>query len=204
MWLTVKLVSNSWAHPDEDSSVYELKAYVLNVFRRLGISLGSLVFGNLTDDIYAAALSVHTRGGKLLATFGVLHKKLLKSFDIAAEVCYADLNWKELMKAVKNVSVTYKELSKFPAVKRDLALLIDRSVQFADIEKVAYDTDKKLLKSVELFDVYEGKNLEAGKKSYAVSFLLQDENATLNDKQIEKVMQKLVTNLQNKVGAKLR
>ncbi|MDD6890810.1 MAG: phenylalanine--tRNA ligase subunit beta [Bacteroidales bacterium] len=204
MWLTGKRVSNSWAHPDEDSSVYELKAYVLNVFRRLGISLGSLVFGNLTDDIYAAALSVHTRGGKLLATFGVLHKKLLKSFDIAAEVCYADLNWKELMKAVKNVSVTYKELSKFPAVKRDLALLIDRSVQFADIEKVAYDTDKKLLKSVELFDVYEGKNLEAGKKSYAVSFLLQDENATLNDKQIEKVMQKLVTNLQNKVGAKLR
>ena len=89
-------------------------------------------------------------------------------------------------------------------MKRDLALLIDRSVQFADIEKVAYDTDKKLLKSVELFDVYEGKNLEAGKKSYAVSFLLQDENATLNDKQIEKVMQKLVTNLQNKVGAKLR
>ncbi|MGN0058358.1 MAG: phenylalanine--tRNA ligase subunit beta [Phocaeicola plebeius] len=204
LWLTGKRVSNSWAHPDEDTSVYELKAYVLNIFRRLGVNFGTLVFGNLTDDIYSVAISVHTRGGKLLATFGSLHKKLLKAFDIAGPVYYADLNWKELMKAVKNVAVTYKELSKFPAVKRDLALLIDKAVQFADIEKVAYETERKLLKSVELFDVYEGKNLEAGKKSYAVSFLLQDENATLNDKQIDKVMQKLIANLQNKVGAKLR
>lgn len=204
LWLSGKRVGNSWAHPDENTSVYELKAYVLNIFRRLGVNFGTLVFGNLTDDIYSVAISVHTRGGKLLATFGVLHKKLLKSFDIAGQVFYADLNWKELMKAVKNVTVTYKELSKFPAVKRDLALLIDKAVQFADIEKVAYETDRKLLKSVELFDVYEGKNLEPGKKSYAVSFLLQDENATLNDKQIDKVMQKLIANLQNKVGAKLR
>ncbi|MCI5580023.1 MAG: phenylalanine--tRNA ligase subunit beta [Phocaeicola plebeius] len=204
LWLTGKRVSNSWAHPDEDASVYELKAYVLNIFRRLGVNFGTLVFGNLTDDIYSVAISVHTRGGKLLATFGSLHKKLLKAFDISGPVFYADLNWKELMKAVKNVAVTYKELSKFPAVKRDLALLIDKAVQFADIEKVAYETERKLLKSVELFDVYEGKNLEAGKKSYAVSFLLQDENATLNDKQIDKVMQKLIANLQNKVGAKLR
>lgn len=108
------------------------------------------------------------------------------------------------MKSIKGNRVTYKEISKFPAVKRDLALLIDKKVQFAEIEKIAYETDKKLLKSVELFDVYEGKNLEAGKKSYAVSFMLQDENATLNDKQIDKFMQKLITNLQNKLDAKLR
>lgn len=204
LWITGKRVSNSWAHPDENTSVYELKAYVLNIFRRLGVNFGGLVFGNLIDDIYSVAISVHTRGGKLLATFGVLHKKIQKAFDIDNEVYYADLNWKELMKAIKNNTVAYKEISKFPAVKRDLALLIDKKVQFAEIEKIAYETDKKLLKSVELFDVYEGKNLEAGKKSYAVSFMLQDENATLNDKQIDKVMQKLIANLQNKLDAKLR
>ena len=204
LWITGKRVSNSWAHPDENTSVYELKAYVLNIFRRLGVNFGGLVFGNLTDDIYSVAISVHTCGGKLLATFGVLHKKIQKAFDIDNEVYYADLNWKELMKAIKNNTVAYKEISKFPAVKRDLALLIDKKVQFAEIEKIAYETDKKLLKSVELFDVYEGKNLEAGKKSYAVSFMLQDENATLNDKQIDKVMQKLIANLQNKLDAKLR
>ena len=204
LWVTGKRVSNSWAHANEDSSVYELKAYVLNIFRRLGVNFGGLVFGNLTNDIYSVAISVHTRGGKLLATFGVVSKKILKAFDIDNEVYYADLNWKELMKAIKGNAVYYKEISKFPAVKRDLALLIDKNVQFAEIEKIAYETDKKLLKSVELFDVYEGKNLEAGKKSYAVSFMLQDENATLNDKQIDKFMQKLITNLQNKLDAKLR
>ena len=204
LWLTGKYISNSWAHPDMNSSVYELKAYVLNIFSRLGVNLGAMVFGNLSDDIYSVAISIHTRGGKLVATFGVLSKKLQKAFDIDNEVYYADINWKELMKAVKGKKVTYTEISKFPAVKRDLALLIDKKVQFAEIEKIAYETDKKLLKSVELFDVYEGKNLEAGKKSYAVSFVLQDENATLNDKQIDKLMQKLITNLQNKLDAKLR
>ena len=139
-----------------------------------------------------------------MATFGVLTKKILKAFDIDNEVYYADLNWKELLKAIKNVKVNFTELSKFPAVKRDLALLLDKKVQFAEIEKIAYETEKKLLKAVELFDVYEGKNLEAGKKSYAVSFTLQDENATLNDKQIDKIMSKLIANLQNKLDAKLR
>ncbi|MDY3268687.1 MAG: phenylalanine--tRNA ligase subunit beta [Phocaeicola sp.] len=204
LWVTGKRVSNSWAHADENSTVYELKAYVLNIFRRLGVNFGALVFGNLTDDIYSVAISVHTRGGKLLATFGVVSKKIQKAFDIDNEVYYADINWNELMKAIKNNTVSYKEISKFPAVKRDLALLIDKNIQFAEIEKIAYETDKKLLKAIELFDVYEGKNLEPGKKSYAVSFMLQDENATLNDKQIDKFMQKLITNLQNKLDAKLR
>ena len=204
MWITGKRVSNSWAHADENASVFELKAYVLNIFRRLGVNFGGLVFGNLADDIYSVAVSVHTRGGKLLATFGVISKKIQKAFDLDNEVYYADLNWKELMKAIKGNAVTYREISKYPAVKRDLALLLDKKVQFVEIEKIAFETDKKLLKSVELFDVYEGKNLEPGKKSYAVSFMLQDENATLNDKQIDKFMQKLIKNLETKLEAKLR
>ena len=204
LWVTGKRVSNSWAHADENSSVYELKAYVENILKRLGLDLHNLVVGNLTDDIFAAALSVNTKGGKRLATFGVVTKKLLKAFDIDNEVYYADFDWKELMKAIRSVKISYKEISKFPAVKRDLALLLDKNVQFAEIEKIAYETEKKLLKEVELFDVYEGKNLEAGKKSYAVSFLLQDESQTLNDKMIDKIMSKLVKNLEEKLNAKLR
>ena len=121
LWVTGKRVANSWAHPDENSSVYELKAYVENVFARLGLYMHDLVVGNLTDDIYAAGLSVQTRGGKRLATFGIVTKKLLKAFDIDNEVYYADFNWKELLKAIRNVKVSYTEISKFPAVKRDLA-----------------------------------------------------------------------------------
>ena len=204
LWVTGKKVSNSWIHADENSTVYELKAYVENILKRLGLDLRNLVVGNLTDDIFAAALTVHTRGGKRLATFGVVTKKLLKAFDIDNEVYYADLDWKELMRAIRSVKVSFKEISKFPAVKRDLALLLDKNIQFAEIEKIAYETEKKLLKEVELFDVYEGKNLEAGKKSYAVSFLLQDETQTLNDKMIDKIMSKLVKNLEDKLGAKLR
>ena len=204
LWVTGKRVANSWAHADEDSSVYELKAYVENIFLRLGLDMRTLVVGNLSDDIYATALCIDTRGGKRLATLGVVTRKILKAMDIDNEVYYAELNWNELMKAIRNHKVSYAELTKFPAVKRDLALLIDKKVQFAEIERIAYETERKLLKNVELFDVYEGKNLEAGKKSYAVSFTLQDENATLNDKQIDKIMQKLITNLQNKLDAKLR
>ena len=204
LWVTGKKVSNSWIHADENSTVYELKAYVENILKRLGLDLRNLVVGNLTDDIFAAALTVHTRGGKRLATFGVVTKKLLKAFDIDNEVYYADLDWKELVRAIRSVKVSFKEISKFPAVKRDLALLLDKNIQFAEIEKIAYETEKKLLKEVELFDVYEGKNLEAGKKSYAVSFLLQDETQTLNDKMIDKIMSKLVKNLEDKLGAKLR
>ena len=204
LWVTGKRVSNSWAHPDEDSSVYELKAYVENIFLRLGLRMHDLVTGTLSDDLFATALTIQTRGGKRLATLGIVTHKVLKAFDIEREVCYADINWKEMLKAIRSVKVSYREISKFPAVKRDLALLLDKKVQFAEVEKVAYETEKKLLKEVALFDVYEGKNLEAGKKSYAVSFLLQDENATLNEKQIDKIMSKLIANLENKLGAKLR
>lgn len=204
MWITGKKVSNSWAHADESSSVYELKAYVENIFVRLGLNLQDLVVGNLRDDIYSTALSVNTRGGKRLGTFGVVSKKNTNLFDLDNEVYFAELSWKELMKAIRSVKISYKELSKFPAVKRDLALLIDKKVQFAEIEKIAYETEKKLLREVSLFDVYEGKNLEAGKKSYAVSFLLQDETQTLTDKVIDKIMAKMVRNFETRLEAKLR
>jgi phenylalanyl-tRNA synthetase beta chain len=204
LWVIGNKVSNSWAHPDEDSSVYELKAYVENIFARVGLELRSVVVETFKSDIYATALSFSTRGGKTLATLGIVTKKILHAFDIECEVYYAELNWKELLRAVRNVKVSYTEVPKYPVVKRDLALLLDAQIPFAEVEKIAYDTEKKLLKSVTLFDVYEGKNLEAGKKSYAVSFFLQDETQTLTEKAIEKIMSKLVANLQNKLGAKLR
>ncbi|MGN0035721.1 MAG: phenylalanine--tRNA ligase subunit beta [Bacteroidaceae bacterium] len=204
LWLTGKRVANSWAHPDENSTVYELKAYVENILRRLGFDLRRLTTGAYADDLLATGLTYYTPGGKRLAVMGIVARKQLKRFDIDADVFYADLNWKELMKASRSAKVNFKELSKFPAVKRDLALLLDKQVPFADIEKIAFDTEKKLLREVTLFDVYEGKNLEAGKKSYAVSFLLQDETQTLNEKQIDKIMSKLIANLQAKLNAKLR
>ncbi len=204
LWLTGKRVSGSWAHADEESSIYELKGYLLNIFSRVGLNLGATVFAEGQSDIFSKSVEIRNRGGKVIAAFGPVKKKILKSFDIEGEVYYADINWKLLMKAIKNNKVTYTELSKFPAVSRDLALLLDKNIDFVEIEKIAYSCEKKLLKEVKLFDVYEGKNLEAGKKSYAVNFILQDENKTLNDKQIEKIMAAIVKGLQDKLGAKLR
>ena len=204
MWLTGKRVVGSWAHTDEDSTVYELKAYVENVLNRLGILAGQLQIAPAEEDIFSAALSLNLRNGKRAAVFGMVARGILKQMDIDQPVFYADLNWNELMKLQKGYKVSFKEIAKYPAVKRDLALLVDNSVQFSDIEKLAFETDRKLLKKVTLFDVYEGKTLLAGKKSYAVSFTLQDENQTLNDKAIDKVMQKLIYNLETKLGAKLR
>lgn len=204
MWLSGNRVSNSWAHTDEKTSIYELKAYVENVLTRLGVNLSKVVYGQLSDDMYAAGLSINTQSGRRLGTMGVVNNKLAKAFDIDTEVYYAELSWTVLMKEVKNKKVTFSEISKFPAVKRDLALLLNKQVTFAEIEKVAFDSDRKLLKEVTLFDVYEGKNLPAGKKSYAVSFFLQDENKTLNEKQIETIMKKIQTNLEQKLEAQLR
>lgn len=204
IWLAGNRVENSWAHPNEKTTVYELKAYVENVLSRLGLNLGKLVFGVLTDDIYSAGLSITTQSGRRLGSLGIVSKKILKAMDIDVEVYFAELSWTALMKETKKNKVTYTEISKFPAVKRDLALLLDKSVAFADIEKIAGESERKLLKSVTLFDVYEGKNLPAGKKSYAVSFYLQDDNKTLNDKQIDAIMKKIQTNLEQKLGAQLR
>lgn len=204
IWLAGKRVSNSWMHPDEDSSVYELKAYVENVLKRTGVNFNELEIKAVDEDIFSQAMSFVTRGGKQLAKFGVVSRNLLNSFDIDSEVYFADINWKDLTATVRKHVIGYTELSKFPAVRRDLALLLDKATPFSDIEKIAYETERKYLKEVTLFDVYEGKGLEEGKKSYAVSFMLQDEKQTLNDKTIDKIMTKLVANLTGKLSAKLR
>lgn len=204
IWVCGNRVENSWAHADEKSTVYELKAYVENILARLGVNLKKVIFGNLSNDIYSTGVSITTASGRQLGTFGIVSRKICKAMDIDFEVYYAELSWTLLMKETKKNKVTFSEISKFPAVKRDLALLLDKSVQFAEIQKIAEDSERKLLKEVSLFDVYEGKNLPAGKKSYAVSFYLQDETKTLNDKQIDAIMQKIRKNLEDKLGASLR
>ena len=204
LWVSGSRVDNNWAHPNEKSSVYELKAYVENILVRLGVNLQKVIFGNLANDIYSAGLSITTSSGRQLGTMGIVSPKICKELDIETDVYYAELSWTLLMKEIKKSKVTFSEISKFPAVKRDLALLLDKNVQFAEIEKIATESERKLLKDVALFDVYEGKNLPAGKKSYAVSFYLQDEGKTLNDKQIDAIMKKIQTNLEQKLGAQLR
>ncbi len=204
IWLAGNRVENNWAHPNEKTSVYELKAYVENILVRLGVDMKKVIFGNLSDDIYSVGLSVTTGSGRRLGTLGIVNKKLREMVDVDVEVYYAELSWNQLMKEVKKAKVSFTEISKFPAVKRDLALLLDKGVQFAEIDKIARESERKLLRKVSLFDVYEGKNLPAGKKSYAVSFYLQDENKTLNDKQIDAIMKKIQTNLEQKLGAQLR
>ena len=204
MWLTGRRVSGSWAHPDEDTSFAELKAHVMNVFTRMGVPFGLLVFAEGHSDIFAKSLVIQNRGGKMLAEMGIVSPLVLKMFDITAPVYFADLRWNQLMKMIRNVKVSYQEISRFPAVSRDLALLLDEGVEFGQIEKIAYQTEKRLLRAVTLFDVYEGKNLPAGKKSYAVNFILQDNEKTLNDKQIDAIMQKLIQQLTAQLHAELR
>ena len=204
LWLTGKRVSGSWAHADEDASVYELKAHVINILRRLGVPFGSLVFAKGESDLFDKSIEIRNRGGKVLVQFGIVALKILKQFGLEQPVFFADLNWQQLMRAVRNQKVTPTDLPKYPAVSRDLALLIDKSVEFGQIEAIAYQTEKKLLKEVRLFDVYEGKNLPEGKKSYAVNFILQDETKTMGDKQIDAIMQKLIQNLTKQLNAELR
>lgn len=204
LWVTGKRVVGSWAHPDEDSSFYELKAYVNNIFRRVGVAEGAMNVKASDNNIFSDGLVIEDRNGKILAEIGLICKKLLKKFDIESPVYYADIHWNTVFKAVRKNSVSFREISKYPAVSRDLALLLDKNVKFSEIERIANKTERKYLKSVELFDVYEGKNLPEGKKSYAVNFILQDENQTLTDKQIENIMNKLISNLKKELSAELR
>jgi phenylalanyl-tRNA synthetase beta chain len=204
LWITGNSSSQSWSTPDQKSSFYELKAHVENIFRRLGFNKRKLVVGEYADDLLCQALTIFSTGGKRLAVYGIVDYKICKMTDIEQEVYFADLNWNTILAEVDTHDVQYSELSKFPEVKRDLALLIDKNIAFAEIEKIAFENEKKLLKKVNLFDVYEGKNLESGKKSYAVSFILQDDTKTLTDNQIDEIMKKLQFNFETKLGAKLR
>ncbi len=204
LWLTGKRVEGSWAHPDEDTSFHELKANVMNILSRLGVPLGSMVFAEGGSDIFGKSMEVRNRGGKTLVLMGCVARKVSKMFGLGVPVYFADISWTRLMRTIRNQSVTYSDISKYPAVSRDLALLLDKSVEFAEIERIAYGTEKKLLKEVRLFDVYEGKNIPAGKKSYAVNFVLQDADKTLNDRAIEGIMNRLIQNLTKQLNAELR
>ena len=204
IWVTGKRVEGSWAHANEDATYFELSAYVENILRRIGVKPGMLVRKKTDNDIFSAGLTIENRGGKKLIEMGIIAKKLQKKFDLDNPVYFAELNWTALMKVIKKNEVLYTEVPKFPAVSRDLALLVDKSIEFAQIEQIARQTEKKLLKKVELFDVYEGDKLPAGKKSYAVNFILQDEEKTMGDKQIDAIMTKLITNLKKQLNAELR
>ena len=204
IWVTGKRVEGSWAHADEDSTYYEMAAHVQNILRRIGMKQGQLVQKKSENPNFAAGFVIENRGGKKLIEMGIVSKKLLKQFDLQQPVYFAELNWTQLMKATKKNEVNFTEIPKYPAVSRDLALLIDQNVEFAQIEQIARQTEKKLLKKVELFDVYEGDKLPAGKKSYAVNFILQDEEKTMGDKQIDAIMQKLIANIKKQLNAELR
>ena len=204
LWVTGKRVEGSWAHKNEDSTFYELSAYVENILRRIGLKPGMTVRKKSENDIFSSGLTIENRGGKKLVEMGIITKKLQKQFGLDNPVYYAEMNWTALMKVTKKNEVLYTEISKFPAVSRDLALLVDDSVEFAQIEQIARQTEKKFLKKVELFDVYEGDKLPAGKKSYAVNFILQDEEKTMGDKQIDAIMQKLIANIKKQLNAELR
>ena len=204
LWVTGKRVEGSWAHKNEDSTFYELSAYVENILRRIGVKPGMIVRKKSENDIFSSGLTIENRGGKKLVEMGIITKKLQKQFGLDNPVYYAEMNWTALMKVIKKNEVLYTEISKFPAVSRDLALLVDNSVEFAQIEQIARQTEKKFLKKVELFDVYEGDKLPAGKKSYAVNFILQDEEKTMGDKQIDAIMQKLIANIKKQLNAELR
>jgi len=205
LWITGNKTYQSWVRNEEKSTFFELKAHVENSFRRLGISLRNLQQKTISESDWLAEELVYTTKKEMpLAMIGSVSSSIRKVFDINAEVFMADIYWDNVMREAARTSVTFGDISKFPEVKRDLALLIDNSVQFAEIEKIAYATERKLLRKVQLFDVYEGKNLPEGKKSYAISFTLQDPTKTLTDKQIDDIMQRLVNQYQDKIGAKLR
>ena len=204
LWLTGNKSAQSWVQKEEKVSFYTLHAYVNNVLRRLGVNTQLLNMEPLNSELCSDGMAIKAPNGKQIGYMGIVNGKLLKAFDIDNPVYYADLDWNMLLRLNKQYKPVINDLPKFPEVKRDFALLVDKSVKFADLAKAALAAEKKLLKAVNLFDVYEGKNLEAGKKSYALSFILQDTENTLKDKQIEAIMAKLQKIFEEKFGAKLR
>ena len=193
----------AWNAKAEASSFFTLRAAVERLLKRFGIDLYALQSESIDDDLYADAI-VFKQGPKELLRMGVVSPIVRKKFDIKQEVYFAEIDFDQLIKMTKKSKVQFKELSKFPEVKRDLALLVDKSVSFSTLRSIAFGAEKKLLKSVSLFDVYEGDKLPEGKKSYALSFILEDRNQTLTDKQIERSMSNIQTQLEQKAGAEVR
>ena len=205
LWLTGATRAGNWNKAAEQSSVYDLRAYVEMVLQRAGIGGKQLSMTVMPgDDLYAASIAISTRSGKELGRMGIVSKKVLKKFDIRQEVFYAELDWMAVVKLSLKHTVNYTPLPKTLPVRRDLALLLDKNVTMEEVEKTVRESERKLLRDITLFDVYEGKNLPEGKKSYAIAITLQDDEKTLQDKQIEAVMNKVTTNLQKKLGAELR
>ncbi len=206
LWLTGNVGAASWLATAVESSVYHLRAYVDGVLAALGLGQNQVQYavGNDGPDIFAAQLDIKTRSGKLLGRMGVVNADLLGRFDIDRPVYFAELDRDALVKLVEKHNVTFAPLPKSQAVRRDLALLLDSSVAFDQVREVVAKSERKLLQGVELFDVYEGKNLPEGKKSYAISITLQDPEKTLQDKQIDAVMAKVINNLKAQLGAELR
>jgi len=202
LFLTGKKNPLNWKAKEEAVDFYFAKNQIDAVLQRLNIKPEQLVVDEINDEIFAYGLS-YTFKNKTVARFGAVSAKILKRMDVDADVFYADFDWEFLLKSYSPV-VSYKELPKFPAVRRDLALLVDKTVKFSQLKEIAYKTERNLLKDVTIFDVYEGKNLAADKKSYALSFTLQDTQNTLNDKQIEKTMSNLIKNYEQQLGASLR
>lgn len=205
LWMTGDIRTASWTGAAEAVTFYHLKGVVEAVMTRLGISARETSMTNFdAPDMYAAALTLSTRSGKQLGTLGILSKKLLKRMDIEQDVMYAEFDWDALVKLAMKKKVQYSPLPKTHPVRRDMALLLDKEVTFDQVENVIRESERRLLRTVKLFDVYEGEHLPEGKKSYAVAITLQDTEKTLTDKQIDGVMGKITTNLEKRLGATLR
>jgi phenylalanyl-tRNA synthetase beta chain len=200
LFMTGDKTSESWTNPQKPSDFFFFKGYVLAILERLGLS--KIIASPLKTDVFAEGM-VYEMGNSTLVEFGTVKKSILKHFDIKQEVFFADFNWNAIIKQISN-NIKFTEISKYPEVRRDLALLLDNEIEFVQLFDIAKKTEKSLLKNINLFDVYEGKNLPAGKKSYAISFVLQDNAKTLTDSQIDKVMSKLTQNFETELGATLR
>ncbi len=201
IWLSGKKQNEQWNALKDDVNFYTLKSYIINIFNRLGISAEKI--NTTRDSLFDFSCELMIKQ-KAIAKIGAVSKKILTYFDIQQAVWYAEIDTDYLIKCLPKENLFYKEVSKFPEVRRDLALLIDKTITYEQIETLAYQSEKNILKSVSIFDVYEGKNIPENKKSYALSFILQDEEKTLNDKQIEKTMEKLLHAFKEKLGAELR
>ena len=204
LWLTGNTSRATWNTKPAEMDVFTLKGIVENILRRLGIAEGMLQYSQGADDLFSVRLDISTRSGKRLASLGAVRNPVLKRFEIEQPVAYADLAWKPLMQLAAKSETLFKPLPKAHPVKRDLALLLDKNVSFAQVEQIIRKAGGKLLRDVVLFDVYEGKGVPEGKKSYAVAMTLQDDEKTLVDKQIDGVMKKIIAALEKNLGAELR
>jgi phenylalanyl-tRNA synthetase beta chain len=209
MLLTGRSSAENWNSGNSEVNWFELNGYLQAMLRKLGIipvtgNNGSKISREpVSGYIYSSGIRYLFRD-KYIGTAGLLSKAVLKTFDIRQEVYYAELNWTEILSLIPSKETRYHELPKFPEVRRDLALLLDDAVKFEDIERLAYQTEKKILKHVGLFDVYEGEQLGKGKKSYALSFTLRDDEKTLTDKEIDKCMDRLISAFGNNLKAQVR